>query len=77
MNCSVRVCDVMSRRSSVQDFMDRKISKVFAYPQNDIREVAKIMSDTKIDFVPVLFSPWNKKLVGFIEFKKVSSFLND
>ena len=77
MNNSVRVCELMSRKSSMQKMMEIGFAKIFAYPQNDAREVAKIMTDIKIDCIPVLFSPWNKKLVGFLELNNVSAFLND
>ena len=77
MNNSVRVCELMSHKSSMQKMMEIGFSKIFAYPQNDAREVARIMADIKIDCVPVLFSPWDKKLVGFFELNKVSAFLND
>lgn len=77
MNNSVRVCELMSRKNSVQKIMEMGFAKIFAYPQNDAREVAKIMADIKIECVPVLFSPWNKKLVGFLELNKISAFLND
>lgn len=72
---------------SVREFMSRKIcqhkfcqngnSSIVAYPQNDVRELAKIMSDIRIDCMPVLVSPWKKKLVGFIELSKIRVFLND
>ena len=77
MNSPVRVCEFMSRKTSVQKFVENGISRIFAYPQNDVREVARIMNDINIDYMPVLFSPWNKKLVGFIELNKISVFLND
>lgn len=72
---------------TVSEFMSRKIcdrkkavsepGRVFAYPQNDVKELAKIMRDIRIDYVPVLSSPWNRKLVGFIELNKIRAFLQD
>lgn len=72
---------------SVSDFMSRKIrepknflkscSSIVAYPQNDVRKLAKIMNDIKIEYLPVLNSPWNRKIIGFIEFNKIRIFLND
>lgn len=77
MNNLAKVSEYMSHKNSVRKIVEDGFSKVFAYPQNDAREVAKIMMDIKIDKIPVLFSPWNKKLVGFIELNKLSAFLND
>ena len=74
---SQRVSEFMSRDIREQKNAKRNYFSVVAYPQNDIREIAKIMDDIRIDYLPVLFSPWNKKLVGFIEFNKIRVFLND
>jgi len=76
MNGQTRVSELMSRKSPVQKIVEKGFNKIFAYPQTDAREVARIMRDIKIDCLPVLFSPWNRKLVGFIEFNQVSAFLD-
>lgn len=76
MSSNTRVSEFMSRKTSVQKIVEKGISKIFAYPQNDAREVAMIMRDIKIDCIPVLFSPWDKKLVGFIEFNKLRALLD-
>ena len=72
---------------TVSEFMSRKIGdrkksvneqgRVFAYPQNNVKELAKIMRDIRIDYMPVLSSPWNRKLIGFIELNKIRAFLKD
>lgn len=77
MNSPVTVRDFMSRENSIQKIFKNSFIKVFAYPQNDVRTVAKIMSDVKAERLPVLFSPWNRKLVGYIELDKISAFLKD
>ncbi len=77
MNSRAKVCDFMSHGNSVKQFFKKKFNKVFTYPQNDVREVAQIMADINTDSLPVLLSPWNKKLVGYIELKKIKRFLND
>lgn len=76
MNTNVRVSEFMSNSGSLSKMFDG-LTRIVAYPQNDVREIARIMMDIKIDRMPVLFSPWNKKLVGFIELNKISAFLND
>lgn len=77
MNSHVKVCDYMSRQNCVRKFVEKGFSKIFAYPQNDAREVARIMKDINIDCIPVLCSPWDRKLIGVIELRKIRSFLND
>lgn len=71
------VREFMSRKICRQKFCKNENLSLVAYPQNDARELAKIMSDIRIDYMPVLVSPWNKKLVGFIELSKIRVFLND
>ena len=77
MNSQARVSEFMSLKSSTQIFCGNESSKIVAYPQNDIRDIAKIMKDNKIDCIPVLFSPWNKKLIGFVELNKIRLLLNN
>lgn len=74
---SQRVSEFMSRGLHEQKIAKNSYASIVAYPQNDVREIAKIMNDIRVDYLPVLFSPWNKKLVGFIELNKISVFLND
>lgn len=76
MNSKI-VSEFMSRGICEQQLMKNSFTSVVAYPQNDVRELAKIMEDIRIDCLPVLFSPWNKTLVGFIELSKIRVFLND
>lgn len=75
MNSS-SVSDYMSRKICGENFYDND-SVLVAYPQNDARELARIMTDIRIECIPVLFSPWKRKLIGFIELNKIRVFLND
>ena len=74
---SQRVSEFMSREIREQKNKNHTYTNIVAYPQNDARELARIMTDIKIECMPVVFSPWNKKLVGFIELNKIRVFLND
>lgn len=74
---SQRVGEFMSRQLRDNKRIQNQFSTIVAYPQNDVRELAKIMKDIKVEYLPVFFSPWNKKLVGFIELNKIRVFLND
>lgn len=75
--CSQRVSDFMSREFREQKIIKNRHAKVVAYPQNDVRELALIMKDIRIDYVPVVSSPWNKKQIGVLELNKIKVFLND
>lgn len=72
-----RVREFMSREIREQRTSQECATNIVAYPQNDVRELAKIMKDIRVDSLPVFSSPWNKKLVGFIELSKIRVFLND
>jgi predicted transcriptional regulator len=79
MSSKERVSDFMSKRTCLSK---RKINcnsfcSIVAYPQNFVKDIAKVMQDVKIDCIPVIFSPWNKRQIGFIELKEIKSFLNE
>ncbi|MFA7658867.1 MAG: hypothetical protein WCY19_05490 [Candidatus Gastranaerophilaceae bacterium] len=74
---SQRVSEFMSRKLCEQKITQNQFTNIVAYPQNDARELARIMTDIRIECLPVLFSPWNRKLIGFIELNKIKVFLND
>ena len=77
MNSQNRVSKFMSTKNALHHMFSNDLSKIVAYPQNDVREVARIMKDINLECIPVVFSPWNKKLVGFLELNKISVLLND
>lgn len=74
---SQRVSEFMSRDVCEHEIPKSKFTNIVAYPQNNVRELAKIMTDIKVECLPVFFSPWNRKLIGFIELNKIRVFLND
>lgn len=74
---SQRVCDFMSRDVCNRNFGNRQMNKIIVYPQNDAKELAKIMADIRIEALPVFFSPWNRRPIGVIEFNKLRVLLND
>lgn len=74
---SQRVSEFMSRDVCEQKLPQQKFGNIVAYPQNNVRELAKIMKDIQVECLPVFSSPWDKKVVGFIELNKISAFLQD
>lgn len=74
---SQRVSEFMSRNVCEQKLPQYKFGNIVAYPQNNVRELAKIMADTQVESLPVFSSPWDKKIVGFIELNKIRAFLSD
>lgn len=74
---SKRVSEFMTREIREPKTYTNRSGKIVAYPQNDVRELAEIMKDIRIECMPVLSSPWKKELVGFIEFNKIRVFLNE
>lgn len=77
MNSQNRVSKFMSTKNHLRNMFGHELAKIVAYPQNDVREVARIMRDVKMECIPVVFSPWNKKLVGFLELEKISVLIAD
>ena len=74
---SQRVSDFMSRKGREKKIALENFVDIAAYPQNHIKEIAKIMTDVNINCMPVFSSPWNKKLIGFIELNKIKIALRD
>jgi hypothetical protein len=76
---SQRVSEFMSRKICGTKFFKNGClcSGIVVYPQNDARELAKIMMDIKIDNLPVVFSPWNKKQIGCVSLNEIRVLLND
>jgi predicted transcriptional regulator len=74
---SQQVCEFMSENIRENKIKTNKLFNIVAYPQNNVREIAQIMSDIKIECLPIFSSPWNKKIIGFIELNKIKVFLKD
>lgn len=72
-----RVSEFMSHDVCELKLPQNKMGNIVAYPQNNVRELAKIMTDIQVECLPVFSSPWDKKVVGFIELNKISAFLQD
>lgn len=77
MTNQTRVSKFMSTKNVLKKMFGNELAKMVAYPQNDVREVARIMKDIKLECIPVVSSPWNKKLIGCLELNKISIFLNE
>jgi len=77
MNSHTRVSKFMSTKNVLRKMFGNELANIVAYPQSDVREVAKIMKDIKMDCIPVVLSPWNRKLIGVLELNKICTLLND
>lgn len=74
---SQRVSEFMSHDVCEQKLPQNKFGNIVAYPQNNVIELAKIMKDIQVECLPVFSSPWDKKVVGFIELDKIKAFAKD
>lgn len=70
-----RVSEFMSRKICDKSFLNSTKFGIVVYPQNDARELAQIMADVKIDRLPVVFSPWNRKTIGCVCLDSLSSLI--
>lgn len=73
---SQRVIEFMSREICEQKISKSKFASIVAYPQNNVIELAKIMTELKIKRLPVLLSPWNKELIGVLELNNIRNLVN-
>ncbi len=46
-------------------------ASVAAYPQNSINVIAKLMKEINLKSIPVLESPWNKRIIGVINYDSI------
>lgn len=74
---SQRVSEFMSRKICSPKIFKNDFLGIFVYPQNDARELARIMMDIKIDTLPVFSSPWNKKQIGCVNLNQIRVLLKD
>ena len=56
---------------------DPDLYNIVAYPDSDINELYTIMSQLGISKVPVATSPWNRKLMGFIDIETLEKILEE
>lgn len=52
---------------SISDILDQDHASIIAYPESDINEIYSIMTSLGLKRIPVAKTPWNKKLMGFID----------
>ncbi len=89
-NKSKTIKDFISKRSlsrspgqfnklRISEIVNNESSCIIAYPESDITEIYSIMTNLGLNIVPVVKTPWNKKLMGFVnknqlekEIKKIS-----
>ena len=49
---------------------------IVAYPQNSISVIANIMKEVNLQSIPVLESPWNKKIIGIIKYDTIKELVS-
>ena len=61
------VCEYMCHPKKYSKKAFSTLHKIVAYPQSNIDEILSVMEDAKIDYIPVIKSPWCKKIIGFLK----------
>ncbi|MDD3237484.1 MAG: CBS domain-containing protein [Candidatus Gastranaerophilales bacterium] len=58
------------KNNSMTDILADKNCKIVVYPDSDLKEVYQIMNCMKLEKLPVVQNPWNKKFLGYYITKK-------
>lgn len=56
---------------NIADILENEHTSIIAYPESDINEVYSIMTNLGLKCIPVVKSPWSKKLMGFVDIKRL------
>lgn len=67
-----KVRDFMHESGNMQELLKNFVPNLIAYPSNDIREIHRLMQLINLEYLPVVLSPWNKKIIGIIKLSDVS-----
>jgi signal-transduction protein with cAMP-binding, CBS, and nucleotidyltransferase domain len=59
-------------RLNIHAILGSDLCSIIAYPESDIFEIYTIMKQLGINRVPVARAPWNKTLMGFLDYKILS-----
>ncbi len=54
----------------------KSTATIVAYPQNSISVIANIMKEVNLQSIPVLESPWNKKIIGIIKYDTIKELVS-
>ncbi len=57
----------------VESILQLSKYSIIAYPQNNIDEAFSIMKNMKMKYLPVVKSPWEKKLIGFVSMEELQN----
>jgi len=50
----------------IEELLDNSKVCVMAYPRTQVSEIKDVMEALKLEHIPIVKTPWNKILVGFI-----------
>lgn len=59
-------------RFKVSDAFDPDSKLIAAYPTTNLKELRRIMTITKSNYLPIVKNPWNKVLIGFVSLKQIA-----
>ncbi len=63
------------KRLGISKILDEDNAKIVAYPESDIDEIYAIMLCLGMKSIPIVKNPWNKKLMGYLNFHKLEKAL--
>jgi|GEM_PF-1335412 len=69
--------DEQTHEIRAKELLDVSKTCVTAYPTTQISEIKDIMEMLKLEHIPIVKTPWNRILVGFISYGEVQNALGE
>ena len=69
-------CNPVLETIEIKELFDETKVGVVAYPTTNIFEILDVMEVLKQEYIPIVKSPWNKVLLGFISYKRIKGILS-
>lgn len=74
---NIRKNDPLTNEIQIKELLNPSQSIVVAYPTTRISEIYDAMLVLKIDYIPIVKTPWHKVLIGFISFEKIQEIIDE
>lgn len=68
--------DAQTYKIGIEELLDTSKICVVAYPTTHISDIKDVMEALRLEYIPIVKTPWNKVLVGFISLAALSAKAN-
>jgi len=69
--------DYKTHEIKIGELFDASKPCIVAYPATEISEIKEVMEALRLNHIPIVKSPWNKVLIGFISLENIQVVLGN